>query len=321
MWQKLLRFEGHFSPPSLLFYALYSATWYCLYRVHTVSSVLPQSRWPLQTKLAHIQMLADAGDFNDYDEDRDDDDDDEQERSGHGSTDSGRSRSRSRGRNRNRNEKEKEKEKKKQGTGRAAGGTVGTRQVRICPRSLVRLPLRARYSRDDGHAVARFDHHCPFIASTVGAANHHWYVGFLVFSISAMLLLEGVALAYFHAKNGDGYWNRQSWLERFVWNVFAYDGWLACCCCLAFAHILWISILLFYHVRLILSGATTVEKIEASRGPLNRGAYVRYSAGACQNAVDFFGLDLGWVGVHCRRVDWATCYAWPPRPLSRKVMV
>jgi len=288
---KLWAFQGYYSVTAFVWLFLFGSTWFFLYKTMTTTSIVPQSRWPLETKLAHIKLLADNGEMG---SDNDNGDDDEKEKD-----------------NENDSGTAPEKNCAAAASGESTGESGG--EARICATTLIRLPLRSKFCREDGHIVSKFDHHCPFVGSTVGSKNHHYFMGFVTSALSAIVLNEALILSYFHARNGDRYWERQSWLEAFVYNVFAFDGFLACCFLLGALLAAWIAMLMLYHLRLIVNGWTTHEKITTHAG----GRYgatddvKRYSEGWFQNGVTFFKLESDWLGLQPRKTDWDTCYTWP----------
>ncbi|KAJ1410896.1 DHHC palmitoyltransferase-domain-containing protein [Ochromonadaceae sp. CCMP2298] len=51
---------------------------------------------------------------------------------------------------------------------------------RYCPSSLVRKPVRSKYCVRRRCVVARFDHFCGWLNTTIGFRNHRTFVVFLV---------------------------------------------------------------------------------------------------------------------------------------------
>ena len=55
---------------------------------------------------------------------------------------------------------------------------------RFCHTCMIVRPLRAKHCNELGKCVSRFDHHCPWVANTVGYENHKY---FMVFAIAGKL--------------------------------------------------------------------------------------------------------------------------------------
>ncbi|XP_019869510.2 palmitoyltransferase Hip14 isoform X2 [Aethina tumida] len=61
----------------------------------------------------------------------------------------------------------------------AEKGPGGFEPSTFCSACLVRRPLRSKHCSVCNHCVARFDHHCPWVANCIGAKNHKHFIGFL----------------------------------------------------------------------------------------------------------------------------------------------
>ncbi|ODQ80116.1 hypothetical protein BABINDRAFT_171167 [Babjeviella inositovora NRRL Y-12698] len=61
----------------------------------------------------------------------------------------------------------------------------------FCIHTMVRKPLRAKYSEHSRKLIAGFDHYCPWLYNEVGVRNHKLFVGFI-------LALEVAALCFLH---------------------------------------------------------------------------------------------------------------------------
>ncbi|CAH2092312.1 unnamed protein product [Euphydryas editha] len=180
-----------------------------------------------------------------------------------------------------------------------AGG--GFEPARFCSACLLRRPLRSKHCSVCNRCVAKFDHHCPWVANCIGAKNHRYFVGFLV-SLVAMCawMLWGAARAFAArcgAARGPG--------AALAWA--ACDPWLAWVSLNAAFHLFWVTVLACCQLYLVVClGMTTNEQ-------LNRGRYRHFQArggrspftrGPLNNLADFLGCGLcGLLAPRAR--DWA----------------
>lgn len=74
----------------------------------------------------------------------------------------------------------------------------------FCIHTLVRKPLRSRYSRATKRLVARFDHFCPWIYNEVGVRNHKIFLVF-VYSLTMAVLYFSILTFKMFDKEEDGY--------------------------------------------------------------------------------------------------------------------
>nr|CAH7738753.1 unnamed protein product [Callosobruchus chinensis] len=61
----------------------------------------------------------------------------------------------------------------------AEKGSGGFEPSSFCSACLVRRPVRSKHCAVCNRCVARFDHHCPWVANCIGAKNHKHFIGFL----------------------------------------------------------------------------------------------------------------------------------------------
>ncbi|TMW55751.1 hypothetical protein Poli38472_010633 [Pythium oligandrum] len=165
--------------------------------------------------------------------------------------------------------------------------------TKLCLTCLHRRPLRAKHCAELNACIAKFDHYCPFVMNAVGAENHHYFVGFLVFAVAGISMALMVCWRYLIAQPdiawGDG-------ISAFIWSFFHYHPTLVSVMALALLHDLWIGYLLFFHLFLVLASLTTNEFVKHEN--IDRV----YSRGIVENAIDFFRLPGE------QRVDWRTMY-------------
>ncbi|ODV77981.1 palmitoyltransferase AKR1 [Suhomyces tanzawaensis NRRL Y-17324] len=74
----------------------------------------------------------------------------------------------------------------------------------FCFDSMVRKPLRSKYSRQSKKLVARFDHYCPWVYNDIGVRNHKLFMVFVYTLNLAILLFTRLSIGYFD-KLSDGY--------------------------------------------------------------------------------------------------------------------
>lgn len=67
----------------------------------------------------------------------------------------------------------------------------------FCPHTLVRKPLRSKYSRVTLQLVARFDHYCPWAYNDIGVRNHKLFMTFVYSLAIAIVLFCKLSLHYF----------------------------------------------------------------------------------------------------------------------------
>ncbi|ETW01150.1 hypothetical protein H310_06753 [Aphanomyces invadans] len=173
-------------------------------------------------------------------------------------------------------------------------------EVKLCTTCIQRRPLRSKHDAELNGCVARFDHFCPFVANAVGANNHTYFLGFLVFAVAGIGYFLVLAWSYLSAiVAGDAtYWGIVTHLAHDFPVVTSTCG-------LAVVHIAWIGYLLGANIYGILFAWTTNECVLQGRVPVDPAAPVmhhsKFSRGITQNVIDFFHLPIG----H-NRIDWTT---------------
>lgn len=67
----------------------------------------------------------------------------------------------------------------------------------FCVHSLVRKPLRSKYSHNRKRLVARFDHYCPWVYNDVGVRNHKVFMAFTYSLNIGVFIFAGLMIAFF----------------------------------------------------------------------------------------------------------------------------
>lgn len=164
--------------------------------------------------------------------------------------------------------------------------------TKLCLTCLHKRPLRAKHCAETNTCIAKFDHYCPFVNNAVGAGNHHYFLGFLLFAVVSI----GMALTAnwrYLARQDDVLWT--SGVFSWAWSVVHFHPVLFCASVLDAIHIAWIGYMLLFHVYLALAALTTNEVVKGEN--LERA----YSRGVLLNVVDFLHLP-GEKVVDWRRV-------------------
>ncbi|XP_060530726.1 palmitoyltransferase Hip14 [Cylas formicarius] len=174
----------------------------------------------------------------------------------------------------------------------AERGPGGFEPSNFCSACLVRRPLRSKHCAACNHCVARFDHHCPWVANCIGAKNHKYFIGFL-----ANLVLMCGQLLYGSIQ----YWqndptckaldesNKGFWATIIA--IGQCDTWVAWVALNAFFHSIWVFMLLICQLyQITFLGMTTNERMNKGRYShfVANGGKSPFTKGPIRNLMEFF---------------------------------
>jgi len=83
------------------------------------------------------------------------------------------------------------------GTGTGTGaGTGNCKQEQLCHSCHIVRPLRSKHCRVLNRCILLFDHHCPFVGTTIGLYNYKYFYMFVVFFTTADILFTTTGFLY-----------------------------------------------------------------------------------------------------------------------------
>lgn len=120
------------------------------------------------------------------------------------------------------------------------------KRVPLCHTCRIVKPLRSKHCRVARRCVLMFDHHCPFVGTTIGLYN---YIYFYLFLVSFCLMASGFITAWI------------TFLKRskeFPKGAFLLGGYFS-------MYLVPVAFMVFYHTTLMLNNSTTNEQMNARR--------------------------------------------------------
>lgn len=145
----------------------------------------------------------------------------------------------------------------------------------FCIYTLVKKPLRSKYSSFYERCVARFDHYCPWAFNVIGLKNHKSFMFFVVSLQIAMTIFIFLAHEYFDELDNDDDLKCLVLSEDLCAGLnnspFVFMNYLFVC-----FNYIWVNILLFSQLFQISKGVTTTELAAVSSGAIsdpNRNVY------------------------------------------------
>lgn len=120
------------------------------------------------------------------------------------------------------------------------------KRVPLCHTCRIAKPLRSKHCRVARRCVLVFDHHCPFVGTTIGLYN---YIHFYLFLVSFCLMEGGFIMAWI------------TFLKRskeFPKGTFLIGGYMA-------LYLIPVGFMAFYHTTLMLNNISTNEQMNARK--------------------------------------------------------
>ncbi|KAK9730918.1 Ankyrin repeats (3 copies) [Popillia japonica] len=192
----------------------------------------------------------------------------------------------------------------------AERGIRGFEASSFCSTCLIRRPLRSKHCSICNCCIARFDHHCPWVANCIGAKNHKHFIGFLsCLVIMCGQMLYGTAIFWQSQEechidlSSLGFW-------KFLVAIGQCEPWVAWVGANSLLHFTWVLMLLvcqLYQISCI--GMTANERMNRGRYShfINNSGKSPFSKGPLTNIAEFFECTcFGLLKPQLR--DWMTSY-------------
>lgn len=137
----------------------------------------------------------------------------------------------------------------------------GFDNVVFCSSCLVRRPLRSKHCSICDCCVARFDHHCPWVANCIGAKNHKNFMLYLFFLVVMLCFMWVGLYQYVNGKNQELHAGQANTVA-----IMAQSGWVSWVAVNTVLHTIWVFCLFWCQMyQIVILGMTTNERINCNR--------------------------------------------------------
>lgn len=138
--------------------------------------------------------------------------------------------------------------------------------IKKCTKCQVPKPPRAHHCSSCKKCVLLMDHHCPWIHNCVGFFNRRYFFNFCFFTTCALYFVAISLFPYFlslkqhyNGSSSPWYWFPETHIaQNMTQQIEKRTDLVFCFCCLV---ILPLSFLTYYHIYLISTGQTTIERL------------------------------------------------------------
>ncbi|XP_072448891.1 putative palmitoyltransferase ZDHHC13 isoform X1 [Chiloscyllium punctatum] len=161
----------------------------------------------------------------------------------------------------------------------------------FCTRCLIRKPLRSKHCVVCDCCVAKYDHHCLWIATCIGALNQRYFVSFLFFLFTVVGWMGYGTIVYWSMHCSTSYEKDGLWL--FLTQIISCSPWIIWIFLLVVFHSSWVTFLLLNQLyQIFYLGLTTSERVtlikRAHNGRHHGLKQNPFNHGCFRNMVDFF---------------------------------